>query len=268
MKRIIVLGLLAIAVVVFLSMQSRAEIYVGTRSKASVAVENVDHSTWNQLLQKYVDDDGLIAYKDWHGNQHDRKALEEYLNQLSDAGSGPSTPKSARLAFWINAYNALTVYGILREYPTSSIRNHTSRLGGYNIWEHLQLYVDGTPHSLNQIEHEILRKMKEPRIHFAIVCASIGCPRLLNKAYIPERLEEQLEANARDFFTRPGNFQSEPGRIQLSSILKWFAEDFGPDRNNQQATIAQWLSDEAAQQMINPDTKISYLDYDWALNER
>lgn len=269
MKRMIVPGLLTIAMLALLSIRSRTEIYIGTRSKASVPLENVDHSTWNRLVQKYVDDDGLVAYREWHTNQKDQQALEEYLNHLSSAVFGSSNTKPARLAFWINTYNALTVYGILREYPTSSIRNHTSKLGGYNIWEHLQLYVDGTPYSLNDIAHEILRKMQEPRIHFAIVCASISCPRLLNEAYVPERLEEQLETNASDFFSRRRNFQYDSGRMKLSSILKWFGKDFGPTQKEQLRAIAQWLPSVEAQIAAKSEqVSVSYLSYDWGLNER
>jgi hypothetical protein len=267
MKRMIFMGLLAIAAFAIFPKGSRATIYVGIRTKASVFFEDVDHSGWNRLLQKYVNDDGQVAYQAWHTSPDDRRALEEYLTQLSHAGPGTSTTTSARLAFWINAYNALTVHGILREYPTTSIRNHTSKLGGYNIWKHLQLYVDGTPHSLNHIEHEILRKLNEPRIHFAIVCASVGCPRLLNEAYLDERLNEQLESNARDFFGRSRNFQYDSGLLKLSAILKWFATDFGPTQQDQLNTIARWLPDQDAQQTATSgQARIDYLDYDWDLN--
>ncbi len=269
MKRMIALGILAIVAFVIFSMGSRAEIYVGTHTKASVFFEDVDQSGWNRLLQKYVNVDGQVAYQKWHSNREDRRALEKYLTNLSNARPGPSTSTPARLAFWINAYNALTIHGILREYPTSSIRNHTSKLGGYNIWKHLQLYVDGTPHSLNHIEHEILRNLDEPRIHFAIVCASVGCPRLLNEAYLPEQLNEQLEKNARDFFARGRNFQFESGKIHLSSILDWFGTDFGPDMASQLNSIAKWLPNEAAQQAAESgNVSVHYLDYDWNLNER
>ena len=112
MKRVIVLGILAIAAFAIYSRGSRAEIYVGTRTKASVIFEDVDHSGWSRLLQEYVNDEGKVAYQAWHASPDDRRALEVYLTQLSHAGPGRSTTTPARLAFWINAYNALTVHGI------------------------------------------------------------------------------------------------------------------------------------------------------------
>ncbi|MCP4172364.1 MAG: DUF547 domain-containing protein [Fuerstiella sp.] len=114
----------------------------------------------------------LMAWRAWHSSAVDIRALDRYLS----TGRANQTTKNGKLAFWINAYNAATIRGILREYPTTSIRNHTARLFGYNIWKQLQLYVGNKAHSLEGIEHQVLRKMNEPRIHFAIVCASIGCP--------------------------------------------------------------------------------------------
>jgi hypothetical protein len=108
----------------------------------------------------------------------------------------------------INAYNAVTVRGILREYPTSSIQNHAAKWLGYNIRKDLLLLVGGQPYSLDQIEHEILRKLDEPRIHFAIVCASRSWPRLGNRAYTAADLENQLDFNTQAFFADPGNFLS------------------------------------------------------------
>ena len=113
--------------------------------------------------------------------------------------------------------------------------------------------------------------MGEPRIHFAIVCASIGCPRLLNEAYVPSRIQEQLETNARDFFSRPQNFRYDQNsqRIYLSSILDWFGEDFGSNRAEQLRKIAGWLPAKAAQQAAKQNSaQVSFLDYNWNLNEQ
>ncbi|MBI2479109.1 MAG: DUF547 domain-containing protein, partial [Planctomycetia bacterium] len=195
----------------------------------SLSMDLVNHGTWDALLRRYVDESGNVAYAQWQKSDQDVQALDGYLATLSAADPQGQSSKPAQLAFWINAYNAVTIRGILREYPTTSIRNHTAKAFGYNIWKDLQLYVGGQPYHLEQMEHEILRKMGEPRIHFAIVCASISCPRLLNAAYTADRLDEQLTLNTKVFFSNPGNFQFDPGRrqMQLSSILKWFGEDFG-----------------------------------------
>ncbi len=246
-------------------------VYVGQRGTGRVSMEKVDHSTWDKLLRKYVDKDGYVNYRSWHASASDRRSLSGYLSSLSQANPQVSASKDSRLAFWINAYNAVTVHGILREYPTSSIRNHTAKLFGYNIWKDLQLYVGGRAYSLEAIEHETLRKMSEPRIHFAIVCASIGCPRLLNEAYTASKLQQQLEANAKDFFSRSQNFRYEPQsrRFYLSSIMSWFAEDFGSNQSSQLRTIARWLPNKSAKATAQAGSgSVSYLDYNWDLNDQ
>lgn len=246
------------------------EVYVGSKTAGTKSLDEVDHSAWNSLLQKYVNDNGMVNYRAWHGSRADTQQLDRYLSLLSTGNPSRAT-RSGKLAFWINAYNAVTIRGILREYPTSSIRNHTARIFGYNIWKHLQLYVGGRPYSLEGIEHEILRKMNEPRIHFAIVCASVGCPRLLNEAYTAERVQQQLEDNAKDFFSRRRNFRYDASgqRFYLSEIFSWFGSDFGADQAGQLRRISDWLPTEATRQAAKRNAvSISYLDYNWNLNSQ
>jgi hypothetical protein len=236
-----------------------------------ISMQDVDHRPWSELLAKYVDDRGMVDYQGWKASAADVRALDDYLTSLTAARETSATPRETKMAFWINAYNAVTAKGILREYPTTSIRNHTPRLYGYHIWKDLQLPVSGTSHSLEAIEHEVLRPLGEPRIHFAIVCASIGCPRLLNEAYTSESLEEQLSRNAADFFADGAKFQYDPQRreVRVSPILKWFAEDFGDDADAQLKRIAPYLPDEAVRQAAaRGGLRISYLDYDWDLNDQ
>ncbi len=246
-------------------------VYVGQPSAGRISMEAVDHSAWDALLRRHVDQDGYVNYKTWHSSSSDRQALSGYLDRLSQVNPQTKASKDAKFAFWINAYNAVTIHGILREYPTSSIRNHTARLFGYNIWKDLQLYVGGRAYSLEAIEHETLRKMGEPRIHFAIVCASIGCPRLLNQAYTTDRIQEQLETNAKDFFSRSENFRYDASeqRFYLSSILSWFASDFGSSQIAQLQSISKWLPDRAAQTAAQRGSvSVSFLDYNWSLNDQ
>lgn len=236
-----------------------------------VSMDQLSHAPWNDLLARYVDNDGMVNYRAWKASAADVKQLDQYLSALSAASTTARASREAQLAFWINAYNAVTVKGILREYPTTSIRNHTPKLWGYHIWNDLLLQVGGRSFSLNQIEHEILRKLGEPRIHFAIVCASIGCPRLLNQAYTAAALDSQLEENARNFFAQRTNFQADPrgGTIQLSSIMDWFGEDFGAETAAQLRRIAPYLPDAASQQLARSGrARVSYLDYDWNLNDQ
>lgn len=236
-----------------------------------VSMNDIDHASWNKLLSKYVDNQGSVNYKAWKSNPGDVQALDTYLKILSHANRNLQASHQAQLAFWINAYNAVTIRGILREYPTSSIRNHTAKLFGYNIWHDLLLQVGDSQISLNDIEHKVLRKMNEPRIHFAIVCASKGCPRLLNQAYTADALEEQLTHNTRNFFANPANFQydSSRQRFQLSSILEWFSEDFGNTTSERLKSIAPYLPTKAAYEAAAGNTAaIAYLSYDWSLNEQ
>jgi len=236
-----------------------------------VSMDQIDHRVWDGLLKRYVDGNGKVAYAQWKQSAQDTQALDSYLATLSAASPQARASKEATLAFWINAYNAVTVRGILREYPTTSIRNHTAKLVGYNIWDDLLLTVGGRGYSLNQMEHEVLRKMGEPRIHFAIVCASISCPRLLNEAYTATRLNDQLTTNTQVFFAQPGNFRYDAGqrRFQISSILKWFGSDFGDSQAEQLRAIASYLpTREAYDAAVINSVSISYLDYDWGLNDQ
>jgi len=275
-RNVIVLGVAVATVAVSLSAVPAVAgpvVTVGANVPANhrVAIDAIDHTAWNTLLGRYVDANGMVDYRTWKAAGADQQALDAYLVHLSQASLSQPSSREAQLAFWINAYNAVTAKGILREYPTTSIRNHTAKLFGYNIWKDLQLIVDGKQYSLEQIEHEILRKMGEPRIHFAIVCASIGCPRLLNEAYAAARLEDQLAANTRAFFADRTKFQYDAakGTIAVSPILSWFAEDFGANQAEQLRRVAAYLPDAASRQLAESGTaRVSNLDYDWDLNGR
>jgi hypothetical protein len=268
-------ALLAVVVVVAvlaLGEWLRRPVVVGqpVASGKLVSVAEIDHEPWNRLLALYAGSGG-VAYDKWRQSATDTNALKKYLESLAQADPALPASREARLAFWINAYNALTVYGILREYPASSIRNFTPRLFGYHIWHDLQLTVGNARYSLHQIEHEQLRPLGEPRVHFAIVCGSRGCPPLRAEAYLPQQLDEQLSKNANLFFANPEHFRFDPQtkQLQVSPILQWFAEDFGTTPAERLKQIAPYLpSDEARNSAADPAAKVEYLDYDWSLNKR
>lgn len=236
----------------------------------TVSMDDVDHSTYDALLKKYVDGDGYVDYSSWKRSERDRGALLGYLDALSRATPSERASRAGQLAFWINAYNAVTIKGILQEYPTTSIRKHTSKLGGYNIWKDLPLLVGNRPYSLHDIEHKVLRKMGEPRIHFAIVCASVGCPRLLNEAYTAKKLESQLSENSRDFFSRSQNLQVDrpSGTIHVSSIIKWFGDDFGDSQSERFKYLKPYLPKNVQSLAVHPQATVRYLDYNWNLNDQ
>lgn len=235
-----------------------------------IAIDQIDHSFWSDLLRKYVDERGRVDYRNWKVSQADLKLLDTYLAQLSAAQLKGDDHREARLAYWINAYNSVTVKGILREYPTTSIRNHTAKFFGYNIWHDLQLLVDGGSYSLDHIEHKILRKMDEPRIHFAIVCASISCPRLLNEAYTAEKLDKQLSENAKVFFANSSNLRADTDKktIYLTKIMDWFGEDFGSTQAKQLKQIAPSMPKAIRELAVSADVRVRYLNYDWGLNDQ
>jgi len=236
------------------------------------SLDQVDHAPFDALLRRYVDGEGLVAYGAWKANAADLKALQEYRAGLGAVHLAQPAARSAQLAFWINLYNALTIEGILREYPTSSIRNHTAPVGGYNLWTDLLTTVDGKPHSLDAIEHQVLRgALGEPRIHFALVCAAKGCPPLRNEAYTTARVEEQLHDNARRFFARPANFQADAGSrtVQLSELLDWYGSDFGPTPAEQLKALRPYFPGSAKLGWVEEDgVTLRFLEYDWALNDQ
>ncbi len=247
------------------------DVIVGTRMAPAdrLPLGRISHATWDRLLRRYVNKRGLVDYTAWRKSADDVQVLNSYLQHLS-ASNGVGSHE-AKIAFWINAYNAVTVSGILREYPTSSIRNHTARWIGYNIWKNLKLIVGEQPISLDAMEHQILRKMGEPRIHFAIVCASMGCPRLLDEAYDATRLDKQLTLNAQLFFSDRTKFRYDASSqtFFVSPILDWFGEDFGSTPSARLRRIAEWLPDVDSQQAAAAGKgKMTFVDYDWSLNDQ
>lgn len=227
--------------------------------------ESFDHGALGALLARHVDADGMVDYETWKAR--DVKALDDYLSQVRAAAPSKLGKVEAE-AFWINVYNAVTIRAILEFMPLKSIRDKVSSIGGYNVWDDYKIAIEGRDLSLNDIEHRILRKMGDPRIHFAINCASRSCPRLLAEAYTGVRLEEQLDSNSRHFFRQPGNYRldRDAKRVRLSRILEWFGEDFGPDERSRLTKVSAWLPEDDAKFLEQTTVTVEYLDYDWSLN--
>ncbi len=247
------------------------EVVVGRPCDPSLrtSIDQIDHTPFDALLQQYVDGGGLVDYSRWKANPTDLQALESYLVHLGCVDMRVPARRESQLAFWINAYNALTIHGILREYPTKSIRDHTAQFAGYNIWKDLKLMVGDQRYSLNNIEHDILRKMGEPRIHLALVCASRGCPPLVNRAYTAEQLDAQLTENGRRYLADARNFRADPRTksVSLSRLFEWYGTDFGATAAEQLAALGPMLppgSEWAARGV----SRVQYLDYDWSLNDQ
>lgn len=219
----------------------------------------IQHDVWTDLLQKHVDVEGKVNYK---GFATDNSSLSAYLNLLSANPPGENWSEADQLAYWINAYNAFTVKLILDHYPLKSIKEISTGLPMINSpWDLKFFEIGGIPFDLNTIEHEILRKrFDEPRIHFAINCASISCPKLRSEAYTAEKLELQLHEQTIDFLRDPIRNQIDAKETRLSSIFNWFQGDF-ERQTNLIGFIAPYVPE------INPENEIEYLEYDWGLNE-
>ncbi|PCE65916.1 hypothetical protein B7P33_01030 [Sediminicola luteus] len=211
----------------------------------------LSHDNWNDLLQQYVSEKGEVDYDNF-----DRSALEDYLNYLGTNTPEDQWTKADRLAYYINLYNAATVALILDNYPLQSIKDLKKPWGRKWI-----RHGDQTI-SLNHIEHGILRKMNEPRIHFAINCASISCPNLANTAYTPHELESQLQQATKAFFTDTTKNDFRGSTPKISALFKWFKKDF-----TQNGSLADYINP-YLDQTLGPKTKFEYLTYDWGLNKK
>jgi hypothetical protein len=231
-----------------------------------IALDAVDHRAWDVLLKRYVDAAGDVDYPAWRRSDRDLRALDDYLDGLSRADTGRASGRAASLAFWINAYNALTARAVLSSYGGGDvIPSHGGDAGGAPL-----LRVGDRAYTADRIENEILRGLGESRVHFAIVCGARGCPPLRSEAYSPERLDEQLTANARAFFADPSKFRAHTAedRLELSPILDWYAADFGADPVARLKAIAPYLPDEPSRRLAaSGRARISHLDYDARLNE-
>lgn len=212
------------------------------------------HDGWEALLRKHVDADGLV---DYGGFVADRAQLQAYLDTLSGHAPGPHWTREARLAYYINLYNAGTVMLIVQHYPLKSIKDLS------DPWGRKFLRIGEARVSLEEVEHGILRKMGEPRIHFAINCASFSCPRLQPWAFTETGLEKQLHQATGEFLNDPGRNRFSGGKAQLSRIFKWFKEDFTGGGQ----TLVQFVNPYLAAP-LPADTRVEYLPYDWSLNDR
>jgi len=221
------------------------------------------HKAWNELLKANVNSDGTVNYK---GFIKEKSKLETYLKSISENAPDRKTwSKDDQLAYWINAYNAFTVKLIVDNYPVESIKDLGPALKIpmlKDVWHYKFFTIAGQESSLDEIEHSILRKeFEEPRIHFAINCASVSCPPLLNEAFEAKTIDAQLDKVAKDFINDSSRNKITPSAIQVSSIFSWFKGDF-----TKNGTLIDFLNNYSTVK-IKSDAKVSHLDYDWNLNE-
>ncbi|MCP3871241.1 MAG: DUF547 domain-containing protein [Gammaproteobacteria bacterium] len=231
----------------------------------------VDHSLWESILRRHVKTDSEgINRLDYGGlNQNSRSDLERYLDQLA-AVPVSALKRREQLAYWINLYNALTVRTVVEAFPVKSIRDIDITPGLFKDgpWGKQLIEVDGEPLTLNDIEHRILRPFwDEPRIHYAVNCASIGCPNLAVSAYRAATMEAMLDSGARDYINSSRGVRWDGDRLIVSSIYAWFQVDF--DGND--AGILEHLkryAEPGLKKRLSGVSKIHNHEYDWRLNDR
>ncbi|MCH8853635.1 MAG: VTT domain-containing protein [Planctomycetes bacterium] len=222
-----------------------------------------DHSTFDALLRKHVDKDGWVDYE---GFRSDAVSLDAYIASIGNAPFG-DLGRDEKLALLINAYNAFTIRLILDHYPIDSIKDIPSA----KRWDAKRWRLGSMTLSLNQIEHEQVRpKFAEPRIHFALVCAAIGCPKLRNEAYQAERIEEQLKDQTRYAHTHERWFRYQPGanEVHLTKLYKWYGADFKQIAGSVLDFAARYSSPLKAALGEDKKPRVKWLDYNWALNDK
>ena len=229
----------------------------------------IEHAAWQNLIDSYLVTDhpsGIYRfdYAALKANAEDFKALRDYLFSLTSLD--PRTySKKEQFAYWVNLYNALTVYVVTGRYPIESIKDIKSGLIDYGPWNKELITIAGQKVTLNHIEHGILRPIwKDPRIHYAVNCASLGCPNLCPEVYTADNAERLLEKSAKEYINHPRGATIEDGELKISSIYDWFNIDFGGTNEGVFEHLKKYANQDLAMQLDGFTDFVD--DYDWALN--
>jgi Protein of unknown function, DUF547 len=234
------------------------------------ATMTIDHSAWERILTAYVvpSADGINRFAYGRVSAADKKALKGYLAQLQQVKVTALKADEQR-AFWINLYNALTIDVVLDRYPVASIKEISlgGSFFGSGPWAKALVTVEGRKLSLDNVEHDILRKVwSDPRIHYAVNCASIGCPNLMTKAFTAANLDRMLTQGARDYINHPRGVRVSAKGVTLSRIYNWYRRDFGANDSELFRHLSTYGEPALKKQLASIDTIAGY-DYDWSLNE-
>lgn len=233
---------------------------VSTASAITTVPREIDHEPLDTLLQKYVDDKGLVDYAGWHSSSEDVAELKSYLAQFAPE-EGDVAEGDDLIASLINAYNAFTIEFILDHFPTESIRSLDDPFEGKRH------HVGGTPISVDDIEHNLLRPIIGWKAHSVVVCAARSCPPLLDSAYFEDDWEEKMEERYRVWLARPDLNEYAPrrNRVNVSKIFDWYSEDFGGD-SSVKAILSRFGPEEHRAFLRSGDYRIRFMDYHWGLN--
>ncbi len=234
------------------------------------ATAGIDHGTWDRFLATYVmgGDDGVHRVAYGRVTDADKHALEAYIAALA-ATPISGYARAEQRAYWINLYNALTVNVVLDHYPVDGIRDIDISPGLFadGPWDKKLVEIEGEEVSLNDIEHRILRPIwRDPRIHYAVNCAAIGCPNLQPTAFTAANTDTLLATAARAYVNHPRGARIEDGKLIVSSIYVWFQEDFDGD----DAGVIRHLTRYAAAGLKTQLAGVASIythEYDWVLND-
>jgi Protein of unknown function, DUF547 len=248
----------------------KAELWPRWEKHDGASTESIDHGAWNVFLKKYLiaaHPSGVNRVRYASVSPEDRKALKSYLDKLQSV-SISSYHRGEQRAYWINLYNALTVDVVLSHYPVESIRDIGISPGLFNRgpWDAKLMVIEGEKLSLNDIEHRILRPIwRDPRLHYAVNCASLGCPNLQAEAYSAENAEALLERGAREYINHVRGVAIRNNKLTVSSIYDWFKEDFGASR---EALMQHWLkyAEAGLAEPLRAYRGALNYDYNWRLN--
>jgi len=232
--------------------------------------KNFDFADWDAILKKYVDSnivDGIRLNTVNYGKLQSDPIFPRLVSGLRLFHPSQLQTHEEKLAFWINVYNVFAVKIVTENYPLKSIKD----IGGFfkSVWKHKAGVIGGREYALDEIEHKILRKMGEPRVHVAIVCASLSCPDLATDVFRPERLNEQLDTQMRGFLANPGKgmrLEADGKRVFLSPIFDWFKEDFR-SRGGVLKFIHPYVEPNDRQVLKNSSPRIFFMEYNWRLND-
>ncbi|WP_157893762.1 DUF547 domain-containing protein [Aquidulcibacter paucihalophilus] len=257
-------------------MISRRSLVIGSAALMTLPPPNLEaapgrspQAVWDELLGRYVrpDSTGLnrVDYAAWKANAGDMRALDSVVAGLA-ASKISALPKANQFATWANLYNAITIQVVLARFPVKSIRDIKPNLLAMGPWKEPRVRVEGKQVSLDDIEHGIMRKQwRDPRVHYSVNCASIGCPNLGRRGWRAESLDADLDAAARAFINSPRGVRVVgPQKLRVSSIYQWFKVDFG----NNEAGILTHLRRYAAPPLLAQMTNARIVgdDYDWSIN--
>ncbi|MBL4844993.1 MAG: DUF547 domain-containing protein [Planctomycetes bacterium] len=234
-----------------------------SQSTSTTATSDSLHAPFSALLQRYVNSRNEVDYAGWKAN--DEQALKKYVAALAAVDPAGLGNQAERMAYWINAYNAVTLKAMLEFHPIQSIKDKVSE--SFNVWDD---YGFGPKKlSLNTIEHKLLRPMGDPRIHAAVNCASTGCPPLRAEAYLASTLDAQLTDNTRTWLRDTTRGVRLSGvTVAVSKIFEWYGADFGADHQARLNWIAGYVGPSLARKLRSGGLRFETLDYGWALNKQ